>query len=374
MDKNTLFSSFGKWVSPIFSKRFFEDLASSDHDKYVKKLTTSAYLLLFLHAHLQQREGLRAIADDALGRKFQQELGFTSISPSQLSRKHQQSHSNLLQRVFRDLVQRIRLCSLPPAMKRDFRIVDATTIPLCLHTYKWATFRETKAGVKLHFRVAFASSEDVYPERVQLTPARVHDRTQLDTLVDNPGTTYVFDRGFVDYAKFDAFCERRIFFVTRVKKKAAIRYLFDRPVSEGSSIKRDGYVQMGTQQKRMKHVLRLIETTDSQGNPLLLITNRWELSAEEISEMYRSRWAIEIFFKWLKQHVKITSFYGKSQEAVLNQVFIALIAFCLLLLAKIFSACQESLLQIYRWLRVMLWEDSRIWWERLTSKRRKPDP
>ncbi|WP_432776115.1 DUF4372 domain-containing protein [Brevibacillus gelatini] len=84
MDKNTLFSSFGKWVSPIFSKRFFEDLASSDHDKYVKKLTTSAYLLLFLHAHLQQREGLRAIADDALGRKFQQELGFTSISPSQL--------------------------------------------------------------------------------------------------------------------------------------------------------------------------------------------------------------------------------------------------------------------------------------------------
>ncbi|WP_432776116.1 transposase [Brevibacillus gelatini] len=124
----------------------------------------------------------------------------------------------------------------------------------------------------------------------------------------------------------------------------------------------------------MKHVLRLIETTDSQGNPLLLITNRWELSAEEISEMYRSRWAIEIFFKWLKQHVKITSFYGKSQEAVLNQVFIALIAFCLLLLAKIFSACQESLLQIYRWLRVMLWEDSRIWWERLTSKRRKPDP
>ncbi|WP_432775375.1 transposase [Brevibacillus gelatini] len=216
---------------------------------------------------------------------------------------------------------------------------------MCLNTYKWATFRETKAGVKLHFRLAFASSEDVYPETVQLTPARAHDRTQLDTLVDKPGTTYVFDRGFVDYAKFDAFCER----------------------------KRDCYVQMGTQQNRMKHVLRLIETTDSQGNSLLLITNRLELSAQEISKMDRSRWTIEIFYKWLKQHVKITSFYGKSQEAALNQVFIALIAFCLLLLAKIFSAYQESLFQIYRWLRVLLWEDSQIWWELLTSKRRKPD-
>ncbi|QAV12003.1 hypothetical protein EB820_10690 [Brevibacillus agri] len=89
--------------------------------------------------------------------------------------------------------------------------------------------------------------------------------------------------------------------------------------------------------------------------------------------MHRSRWAIEIFFKWLRQHVKITSFYGKSQEAVLNQVFIVLIAFCLLFLVKIFSAGQASLLQAYRWLRVMLWEDSQIWWERLTSKRRKLD-
>ncbi len=96
MDKNTLFSSFGKWVSPIFTKTFYQDLTQSHQDKYVKKLTTPGYLLLFLHAQLQQREGLQAIADDALGKKFQKELGFTSISPSQLSRKHQQTHSERL--------------------------------------------------------------------------------------------------------------------------------------------------------------------------------------------------------------------------------------------------------------------------------------
>ncbi len=177
----------------------------------------------------------------------------------------------------------------------------------------------------------------------------------------------------MDDAKFDEYSERRIFFVTRVKKNAVTRYLYDRPVPKDSPITRDCMVEMGTQQKQMKHLLRLVETTDSQGNPLTLITNRLELSAQEVSDMYRSRWAIEIFFKWMKQHVRITSFYGKSEEAVMNQVYIALIAFCLLVLAKIFSACKESYLQIYRWLRVTLWDNSEIWWELLTSKSRKPD-
>ncbi|MEJ8548865.1 transposase, partial [Brevibacillus borstelensis] len=139
--------------------------------------------------------------------------------------------------------------------------------------------------------------EDVYPEAVQMTSARAHDRTQLDALVNKSGTTYVFDRGFVDYTKFDEYCDRRIFFMTRTKKNASIRYFSDRSVPEGSPITRDCIVELGTQQKRMKHLLRLVETTDSQGNPIMLITNLLELSAQEISEMYRSRWAIEIFFK-----------------------------------------------------------------------------
>ncbi|MEJ8548831.1 IS4 family transposase, partial [Brevibacillus borstelensis] len=372
MDKNTLLSSFGKWVSPIFSKRFYQEVASSDQDKYVKKLTTPAYLLLFLHAQLQQREGLRAIADDVLGTKFQRELGFTSISASQLSRKHQQMSTQLLQHVFMELVQRIRLCSMPSKWKRDFRIIDSTTIPLCVETYKWATFRETKAGVKLHFQLAFVSPEDVYPETVQMTTARSHDRTQLGKLVDQSGITYVFDRGFNDYAKFDEYCEQGIFFVTRAKKNASIQYLYDRSIPENSAITRDCFVEMGTMQKRMRHLLRLVESMDLEGNPLVLITNRWDLSAEEIGDMYRSRWAIEIFFKWLKQHVKITSFYGKRKEAVLNQVFVALIAYCLLVLAKIYSNSKGSLLQIYRWLRATLWDDCETWLNLLASKQKEP--
>jgi hypothetical protein len=163
MDKNTLFSSFGKWLSPICTKTFTDRVNAIEQDKYVKKLTTLSYLKLFLHAHLHQRDGLREIADDLLSKGFQRELGMTSISASQLSRKHNQVDSALLGRVFTDLVLQIRQSSAPSSLRKDFRIIDSTTIGLCLQKYKWAEFRKTKAGVKLHFRLAYIDDVSVIP-------------------------------------------------------------------------------------------------------------------------------------------------------------------------------------------------------------------
>ncbi|WP_409176897.1 transposase [Brevibacillus fortis] len=154
-------------------------------------------------------------------------------------------NTQLLQLVFMELVQRIRLCSIPSKWKRDFRIIHSTTILLCVETYKWATFRETKAGVKLYFRLAFVSSKYVYPEAVQMTTARSHDRTKLDDLINQSGITYVFDRGLVDYAKFDEYCKQGIFIVTRTKKNASIQYLYARSIPENSGITRDCFVEMG---------------------------------------------------------------------------------------------------------------------------------
>jgi hypothetical protein len=183
MDKDTLFSSFGKWISPICAKTFTERVAQGEQDKYVKKLTTYAYLKLFLHAQIHQRDGLREIAADVLSKDFQQELGLSSISASQLSRKHNQVDSALLEQVFMELVLHIRQSTAPPSLRKDFRIIDSTTIGLCLQTYKWAEFRKTKAGVKLHFRLAYIDDETVIPEKVILTPAKKNDRSQLDALV-----------------------------------------------------------------------------------------------------------------------------------------------------------------------------------------------
>lgn len=368
MDKNTLFSSFGKWISPICAKTFTERVSQMEQDKYVKKLTTYAYLKLFLHAQIQQRDGLREIAADVLSKDFQQELGLTSISASQLSRKHNQVDPTLLQQVFSELVVQVRQSTAPTSLRKDFRIIDSTTIGLCLQTYKWAEFRKTKAGVKLHFRLAYIDHETVVPEKVILTPAKKNDRTQLDALVDEIGLTYVFDRGYLDYAKFDDYCDRGIFFVTRSKKNTVIHPLESFALPTDSGILTDEMVVVGTPQKRMENPLRLIHSVDSQGNLVAILTNRFDLSADEIGQIYRERWAIETFFKWMKQHVRIKTFYGTSERAVMNQVWMALIAFCLLVLMKMETGTKHSLLEICRWLKVLLWKSIEDWMARIHYK------
>jgi len=357
MDKNTLFSSFGKWVMPINFLTLHEQVQTIQQDKYTKKLTTRAYLLLFLHAHLHEKESLRAISDSLLDEEFQKALGLDSISASQLSRKNNAVDPTLLAHVFIHLVQQIR-CHQQGSRSTglSLKIIDSTTVPLCLTHYKWATFRKTKAGVKLHVRLVFMDKNTVYPEKAMVTPARVHDRTQLEVLVDEKEAMYVFDRGYVDYERFDRFCDEGLFFASRLKKNAVIRVLQTFSVSEDSPILSDAMVVLDTPQKRTEHVYRLIEIHDSQGHLIRIVTNRFDLSAEEIGEIYRSRWMIELFFKWLKQHVCIKTFYGTSERAVQNQIFMALIAFCLLVLVQLETCAKQSLLQLKRWLKALLWQ------------------
>ncbi|QAV15015.1 IS4 family transposase [Brevibacillus agri] len=372
MDKNTLFSSFGKYISPINIVKFQQRIDETDQDKYVKKLTTKAYLLLFLHAQLQQREGLRAIADDVLSKKFQQELGLSSISPAQLSRKNNRVDPALLEEIFVDLVGQIqRHSGNTYSLRKDMKIIDSTTIGLCLQKYKWATFRKTKAGIKLHLRLVFADQGDVYPEKITITGAKSNDRTQMESLIDEIGMMYVFDRGYVDYEKFDEYTDKGIFFASRLKDNAEIRHLYEFKIPLESSVLSDSMILLGTPQKRVDNVLRLIETLDSKGNLIRIITNRFDLEAEELSDIYRWRWQIELFFKWIKQHVKIKNFYGTSENAVRNQVLLALIAYCLLLLVKLEQNSQHSLLQIRRWLKVFLWQTFEQWIGRMNYQSKR---
>ncbi|WP_270166691.1 IS4 family transposase [Paenibacillus sp. SYP-B4298] len=368
MDKHTLISSFGKWLAPICTRTFTEWVTETQQDKYVKKLTTAAYLKLFLHAQLQGREGLRHIADDVLCKAFQRELGLKSISAAQLSRKHNQVDPELLQQLFERLVKRILTTCPTPAARNKIKIIDSTTVALCLQKYKWATFRKTKAGIKLHMRLAFVGDQDVMPEKATITNAKKNDRTQLDELTDEPGFTYVFDRGYMDYSAFDRYGENNISFVTRLKNNACIEPIEFLEVPQESYVSEDVIVRVGSPQKKMKHLLRVVQTQDSQGNLLFLVTNRLDLTCDEISDMYRSRWAIETFFKWMKQHLRIKHFHGQSDRAVHNQVWIALIAFCLLLLVKLETKVNHSLLQLTRWLTKLLWQSYAQWLSRMKQK------
>jgi IS4 transposase len=372
MDKNTLFSSFGKWVEPINTLDFQDQVVALEQDKYVKKLTTKAYLLLMLHAQLHEKESLRAISDGLLDEEFQSELGLDSISASQLSRKNNEVDTSLLSQLFLELVHKIQAHKqhrIPKGM--PLKIIDSSTIPLNLTHYKWAEFRRTKSGVKLHLRLVFMDKHHVYPDKVAITNAKEHDRNQLEVLIDDKEAMYVFDRGYVDYETFDRFFDEGIFFASRLKKNAVFRTLETFQMTEGSPIKSDSMVVCGTTQSRTENVFCLIETVDSKGNEIRIITNRFDLSAEEIGDIYRSRWTIELFFKWLKQHVRIKNFYGMSETALQNQIYIALIMYCLLVLLQLETNARQSLLQLKRWLQALLWKPYDKWVRRIHFRKER---
>jgi IS4 transposase len=158
----------------------------------------------------------------------------------------------------------------------------------------------------------------------------------------------------------------RIRLVSRLKNNTVIEEM-TAPVA--SKIDRDVRVTLGKGNKQMKNALRMIETTESQGHPVRIITNRFDLTAEEIGDMYRSRWQIEIFFRWVKQNLKFTFFFGEDENAVLNQIWVCLIAYCLLLLMKMETSTKMSLTEIMDLLKTLIW---RPWINLLEVLNRKP--
>lgn len=137
---------------------------------------------------------------------------------------------------------------------------------------------------------------------------------------------------------------------------------------EDSLVLSDEMVVIGTTQNRSENVIRLLKVLDSKGNQLNLLTNRFDLSADEIAELYKSRWAIELFFKWMKQHLNIKKFYGQSEQSVHNQVYIALIVYCLNVLAQLRTKSKRTYLQISRYLKAALWKSAHIWLRKITGK------
>lgn len=368
MDKNTPKTSFGQWFSSINLQLFEENVKTMKLDYYTKKLTTESFLKLLLFAQLQEIESLHELNACLFDDQLQREVDLDSISISQLSRRLNGMNPDIFQRLFLDLVSQIHVKTHYTKLVMPLKIIDSSTLPLNLTNHRWAEFRKTKAGVKVHLRLVFMEKGTSYPEKAVLTNAKEHDRNQLEVLVDDKECMYVFDRGYLDYERYDRMTDDGYFFLTRLRKNAFIRVVDEFELPEGSTVLSDQMVLIGTIQNRAENYFRLIKVMDSKGNVLQLITNRFDLSAEEISEMYKSRWAIELFFKWMKQHVNIKKFYGHSEAAIHNQVFIALIVFCLNVLIQIKANSKRTILQISRYLKAALWKPSYIWLRKIEGK------
>ena len=303
-------------------------------DKYVKKLKIIPFVKLFTYAQLKQISSLTDISLELnTDPKLQKEIGLKSISKSQLSRKLSDISPNIFQAVLKHLIQKVRQkYGVEKGNKklRKLYLIDSSTITLSLKEHPWAPKNRYTSGVKLHTRVVFY--DDVtYLDDIIVTPARPADITQLDALLVNThGTFHVFDRGYFDFKTFERLCSEGVRFATRIKENTVVHVVEEVPVPEDSSILREAVVFLG----KMKHPLRLIETVDSEGKQIQIIVNDANIPAEDVSTIYRDRWKIELFFKWIKQHMVVKTMYGKSQNAVHNQVYMAMIAFCLTLLLQ----------------------------------------
>lgn len=371
-DKDTTKSTFFQLLKPVCNKNSFEQIDGLMVDKYSKKLSTEQLIILIIYAQLEQYGGLRDISNSLNENQFSQAINLDSFSASQISRRLRDLPLEVVQLLFKKCIieigKEIGFASITRQLGRIY-LIDSSTISLCLSHYQWADFRNTKGGIKLHQRLKFCE-EGVIPDKAIITPAKPADKTQMDELVViDKDALNVFDRGYVDYKKFDDYCVNGARFVTRLKGNAKIEVINEFPVTPAGTIKRHQTIYLGTKGiNQMKHPLRLIEVEDTQGKPVIIITNDFNLEAGEIGVIYRNRWQIELFFKWIKQHFLIKHFYGTSQQAVQNQLFIALITYCLLMLLKLRTAYKGPLINIKRLLDTCLYEPFTAFVQKLYCK------
>lgn len=341
------------------------DETGADHA--TKKFTVLCQLNTMMYAHLTQKDSLRHIASSMVSdKKLQEHTG--TISFSQLSRRNSQRDPGIFERIFKIVLTRLKkhdAVRTIPGSWGNLKILDSTLMRICLSLFPWAHFRDTKAAVKMHTLYDF---ESACPENIIVTEGIIHDQDAMDSFITTPGCTYLFDRAYTDYRRFDRYCKHNIYFVSRLKKNAHINTISENKVKEGSPVIEDKDVILGVPYYRMKHPLRAIKIIDSSTNePFLIVTNRFDLSAEEIADIYRLRWQIEVFFKWIKQHLKIKRFYGTSYNAVLNQLYSALILFMLLKLMHILTGRRHDFLKLSRHIATGLWNTMQELLESLTA-------
>ena len=212
--------------------------------------------------------------------------------------------------------------------------LDSTTIDLCLALFPWAEFRKRKGAVKLHTLLDLHGN---IPSVVIVTTGKIHDVNILDQLIIEPGAIYIMDRGYLDFARLYKIHQRSAFFVTRTKTNFSRKRLYSQPVDKSIGIQCDQIVLLKGYyaKKDYPEKLRRIRYFDSKNNKtLVFLTNNFILPAATIADLYRCRWQVELFFKWIKQHLRIKAFYGTTENAVKTQIWIAISVYLLVAIVK----------------------------------------
>jgi len=338
----------------------FEALAKAHHSgRAFRTASRWSQFVCLAMAQLSGRNSLRDIVENISAQTHRlYHLGSAKLTRSNLSRINESKPHQLYQALFSKLLKRCQSQTTGHRFKfhNPLYSLDASTIDLCLSVFPWAEFRSTKGAVKLHVGL---NHDGYLPEFVTISDGRCADITAGRGLNFPKGSIIALDRGYVDYGWFKQLNDNEIYFVTRLKRNARYRVVERHSVRKSSGITSDQTIEFtGSQVAKSCPIrLRRIGYRDpSTGKHYVFLTNHFKLSATTIAAIYKERWQIELFFKWIKQNLKIKSFIGTSRNAVLTQIWIAMCVYLILAFIKLRSKLGKSLQQMVRLLQMNLFE------------------
>lgn len=330
----------GKYIfsqlSEFLPHRIFDRIVEThEGDKYVRKFTCWNQMLCMIFGQLTSRDSMRdlMLSLEAHHPKFYH-LGFgPSVTRRNLGKANEKRSYKIFEEFAYILIEEARRS----CYKSDFEVeidgnvyaLDSTTIDLCLSVFWWANFRKNKGGIKLHTLYDIKTS---IPAFLHISEAKLHDVHALDLISYERGSIYVMDKGYIDFSRLYRIHQQKSFFVTRAKDNLRFKRMYSKTADKTQGVLGDqiGILEIHKSRKDYPDKLRRVKYYDKdREKTLVFITNNMDLKATEIAMLYKKRWEVEIFFKWLKQHLKIKSFWGRTLNAVKIQIYCAIIAYCL---------------------------------------------
>jgi len=342
----------------------------------VKDFSCFDQFLVMMFAQLTYRESLRDIELNLrahVSRLYHMGLRCNTVSRNTLSN----ANATRPWQIYADFAQ--HLIGIARALYADESLAvdldatvyafDASTIDLCLSMYPWAPFRQHKAAVKLHTLLDLRGS---IPTFIYISDGKMHEVNTLDHLVIEPGAYYLLDRGYLDFARLYVIHQSGAFFVTRAKSNTKFKRRYSRPVDRRTTnviCDQIGVLTVHYSSKDYPDALRRVVVKDEDGKRITFLTNNFSLEPTMIADLYRQRWQVELFFKWIKQHLRIKTFFGTSENAVKTQIWIAVCTYVLIAIAKKRLKLPNSLHEILQILSLNMFETTPI-----NQLLKKPDP
>lgn len=354
---------FSQLVQFMDEFKFLRLVRKYNGDKYVKSFSCWNQLLTMMFGQLTNRESLRdlIVATEAhSGKLYHLGMG-KSVTRSNLSKANEQRDYRIFEDYAKFMISEARRRRIDKIFKLDGHVYafDSTTIDLCLSMFEWAKFRKHKGGIKMH---TLYDVEAQVPAFVHITTANVHDSKAMPEIPYELGAHYIFDRGYNNFGNLYAIDIVGGFFVLRAKSNVRMKpRTWKRRLAKGIVSDIIGTFSVHKSSKDYPKELRKVICVDQEnGTKYIFLTNNLTASATLISELYRNRWSVELFFKWVKQHLRIKRFWGTSENAVLIQIYCAIITYCLVAIVQHDMKLERSIYEILQILGISLTDKTHI--------------